>query len=108
MASKFKKNDKVLIIAGASKGKQGKILSIKNDRVVVEGVNLATIHKKPTQSEAGSIVKKEKSIHISNISHINEGKAEKVKFVINKDSDKGKKFQEKERVLKKTEVKIDN
>lgn len=106
MASKFKKNDQVLVIAGASKGKKGKILSIKNDRVVVEGVNLATIHKKPTQTEAGSIVKKEKSIHVSNISHINEGKPAKVKFLINKESDK--KFKSKERVLKKTEAKIDN
>lgn len=106
MANKFKKNDKVIVIAGASKGKQGKILSIKKDKVVVEGVNLATIHKKPTQNEAGSIIKKEKPIHISNIAHCVEGKPSKIIFRISESG--GTKYTKKTRVTKKGEIKIDN
>lgn len=105
MANKFKKNDLVIVITGASKGKQGKILSINNDRIVVEGVNLATIHKKPTQNEAGSIIKKEKSIHISNVAHCIDGKPSKVKFILNEGSEKA--YSRKIRVSKKAETKID-
>ena len=106
MARKFKKDDKVIIIAGSSKGKIGKILSLNNDKVIIEGVNLATIHKKPTQSEAGSIIKKEKAIHISNISHISsDNKPVKMGFKISKDKD-GK--IDKIRYPKKAETKKDN
>ncbi len=105
MAQKFKKNDQVIIIAGSDKGKKGKIKLVLKDRVIVEGVNLATIHKKPTSSGPGQIVKSEKSIHISNISHIEDGKPVKIGFVI--DSGEGKKFSRKGRVSKKTGKKID-
>ncbi len=103
-ASKFKKNDQVIVIAGSSKGKSGKIISIKGEQVLVEGVNLATVHKKPTQQEAGKIVKIEKPIHISNISHVEDGKAVKIKFVT--DSGDGKTFTRKSRVSKKSGKKI--
>lgn len=105
MANKFKKNDQVIIISGSSKGKTGKILSVSKNKVVVEGVNLATIHKKPTSSEAGQIIKKEKSVHISNISHVEDGKPVKVKFII--DSGEGKIFTRKHRVSKKSGKKLD-
>jgi large subunit ribosomal protein L24 len=104
MSKKFKKGDNVIIIAGASKGKQGKITSVLENKVVVEGVNLATMHKKPTQSAPGSIVKKEKPIHISNISHVENNKAVKIKFVIEKGE--GKIFTRKHRVSKKSNQKI--
>ncbi len=103
-ASKFKKNDQVIVIAGSSKGKLGKIVSIKGEKVLVEGVNLATVHKKPTQQDAGKIVKIEKPIHISNISHSEDGKAVKIKFVT--DSGEGKAFTRKSRVSKKSGKKI--
>lgn len=103
-ASKFKKNDQVIVIAGSSKGKLGKILSIKGEKALVEGANLATVHKKPTQQEAGKIVKIEKPIHISNISHAEDGKAVKIKFVT--DSGEGKVFTRKSRVSKKSGKKI--
>ena len=80
-ASKFKKGDQVIVIAGSSRGKVGKILSIAKDKVVVEGANLATTHKKPTSQAPGQIVKVEKPIHISNVSHVENGKAVKIKFV---------------------------
>lgn len=104
MASKFKKGDQVLVIAGASRGKSGKILTVTGEKVVVEGVNLATVHKKPTQSNPGQIVKVEKPLHISNISHVEDGKAVKVKFVI--ESGEGKTFKRKVRVSKKSGKKI--
>ena len=103
-ASKFKKNDQVIVIAGSSKGKLGKIVYIKGEKVLVEGVNLATVHKKPTQQDAGKIVKIEKPIHISNISHSEDGKAVKIKFVT--DLGEGKAFTRKSRVSKKSGKKI--
>jgi len=101
---KFKKGDQVIVIAGASKGKIGKILAVKQDKVLVEGVNLATVHKKPTQQEAGKIMKVEKLIHFSNISHVEDGKPVKIKFVT--ESGEGKIFTRKSRVSKKTGKKI--
>ena len=105
MASKFKKNDQVIVISGSSKGKIGKIATILDNKVIVEGVNLATVHKKPTSSNPGQILKVEKPIHISNVSHVEDGKATKVKFVI--DSGEGKDFTRKYRVSKKSGKKID-
>jgi len=65
-----KKGDLVKVISGNSKGKEGKITSMlpEKQRAFVEGVNLVTKHLKPTaQNPNGSIVKKEASIHISNL-----------------------------------------
>ena len=65
---KFKKGDKVNVIAGKDKGKNGKILYVLKDKVVVEGVNIVKKHQKPTaQNQTGGIVEREHPIHISNI-----------------------------------------
>lgn len=101
---KFKKGDQVIVISGADKKKTGKIISIKDDKVVIEGVNIRTIHKKATQQEPGKIVKSEKPIHISNIAHLEDDKAVKVKFVI--EEGEGKAFTRKSRISKKTDKKI--
>ena len=69
-SKKFKKGDRVLIIAGSNKGITGNITSIADKRVIVDGVNLAKIHKKPTSSEQGKIVEVARPIHLSNISHV--------------------------------------
>ena len=66
---------------------------------------MATIHKKPTGQELGQIKKEERSIHISNISHVEDGKSIKIKLVINSDGEK--KSIKKERVSKKTIKKIE-
>ena len=69
----IKKNDQVIVISGNEKGKKGKVLSVdhENGRVIVEGVNMATKHKKPRrQGEAGGIIKQEAAINISNVMHI--------------------------------------
>ena len=102
--NKFKKGDQVIVISGSSKGKIGKITAITSDKATVEGVNLATLHKKPTQSNPGQITKAEKPIHLSNISHVENGKAVKVKFVIESGSEKN--FKKKSRVSKKSGKKI--
>lgn len=70
---KIKKGDQVVLLTGKDKGKKGEVLDvIKTDcanetRVVVQGVNIATMHKKPTQFAAGGLQKVEKSVHISNV-----------------------------------------
>jgi|TARA_B110000503_G_C7085645_1_gene387166 large subunit ribosomal protein L24 len=70
MASIFKKNDRVKVTYGDHKGSIGNISKVIGHRVLVTGVNLCTRHTKPTKDDPkGGLVKKEKSLHISNISH---------------------------------------
>jgi large subunit ribosomal protein L24 len=67
---KIRKGDLVKVIAGDSKGQQGKITEIILDknRAVVEGVNMISKHTKPNAANPnGGIVKKEAAIHISNL-----------------------------------------
>jgi len=67
---KIRKGDLVQVIAGDSKGSQGKIVEviIAKNRVVVEGANLVSKHTKPNAANPnGGIVKKEAAIHISNV-----------------------------------------
>ena len=66
----FKVGDKVVVIDGKDKGKEGKIIkTLKNDnKVVVEGINMVTKHVKPSaQNENGGIIKVEAPIHASNV-----------------------------------------
>lgn len=105
MANKFKKGDNVIVITGSSKGKVGKILSIKDNKATVEGVNQAKVHIKPTSQKPGEIKIIEKPINISNISHVENGSAIKIKFVIDS-ATAGKPFAKKERISKKTGKKI--
>ncbi len=73
MACKFRLNDKVVIITGKDKGKEGiiKKISLKNNRVLLDGLNLVFKHKKsiPSNNIVGGIYKKESWVNISNISH---------------------------------------
>ncbi|AQQ51784.1 50S ribosomal protein L24 [Planococcus lenghuensis] len=65
-----KKGDKVMVITGKDKGKTGEVLTAypKNDRVIVEGVNIIKKHTKPNQANPqGGIVNREASIHVSNV-----------------------------------------
>ena len=69
--NRLKKGDKVVVIAGKDKGKNGVILSVLNDldKVIVENVNMIKRHTKgnPMQGTPGGIVEKEAPIHISNV-----------------------------------------
>ena len=67
---KIKKDDKVIVLSGKDKGKQGKVLSAdpKAMKVVVEGVNVATKHQKPMkQGQEGGIIKVETPIYVSKV-----------------------------------------
>ena len=79
--SKIKKNDTVRVIAGVEKGKEGKVIDIKDGKVKVEGINKATLHVKPNQSNTkGGIVEEEKFFDISNVMLVHDGKATRVGF----------------------------
>ncbi len=65
-----KKGDSVVVIAGTQKGKKGTVLSVdkEKNRVIVDGVNLVSKHARPsTENPKGGIIKKEASIHASNV-----------------------------------------
>lgn len=99
---KLKSGDKVVVIAGKDKGKQGKILKVdlKNNRVIVEGVNMVSKHVKPNpMNQQDGIIKKENYIHASNVMYLHNGKATRIGAMI-KD---GKKV----RIAKKTGEVID-
>ena len=68
--NKIRKGDKVILNTGKDKGKQGIVLNIlKNNRVVVEGLNMVKKHTKPNpaKGDQGGLVSKEMPINISNI-----------------------------------------
>jgi large subunit ribosomal protein L24 len=65
-----KKGDEVVVIAGAEKGKRGKIIAVesKKQRVIVEGVRLIKKHMRKSQNNPqGSIIEREGTIHVSNV-----------------------------------------
>lgn len=89
MAAKIKKGDKVVVLAGKDRGKDGEVLQVMptEDRVVVRGVNLVKKHQKQTQTEQGGIISREASLHISNVAlqDPSTGKATRVGFKIEDD-----------------------
>ncbi|AXI53502.1 50S ribosomal protein L24 (plasmid) [Pseudoseohaeicola sp. NH-UV-7] len=83
MAAKLRKGDKVIVLAGKDKGKQGTIASVdpKAGKAVVEGVNVAIRHTKQSQSDQGGRVPKPMPIDLSNLSMLDaKGKATRVGF----------------------------
>lgn len=65
-----KKNDEVVVIAGADKGKRGRVIAVegKKQRVIVEGVHMIKKHmRKSQQYPNGQIVEREGSVHLSNV-----------------------------------------
>jgi len=71
---RIKKGDEVIVTTGKDKGRRGKVMSIlKNDRVMVENINVVKKHAKPNPMAGieGGIIEKEMSIHISNIMPFN-------------------------------------
>lgn len=86
MAMKIKKGDQVIVITGRDKGKTGEVIKSmpKENKVIVQGINLVKRHTKPTQESAGGIVSKEAPIHVSNVALIDpkDGKATRVGFKV--------------------------
>jgi large subunit ribosomal protein L24 len=91
MAVKFKirKGDTVIVVAGKDKGKKGNVLKMlpKENRAIVQGVNVAKRHQKQSASQQGGIVSKELAIHISNIAHIDpaDSKATRIAYKVLED-----------------------
>lgn len=83
---KIKKGDKVVVVAGKDKGKQGEVLKVlpKLSRVFVGGINKVKRHTRPSMAHPGGIVEKEASLHISNIAvqDPKSGKPTKVGFKV--------------------------
>ena len=89
MAAKIKKGDRVVVLAGKDKGRQGNVLKVmpKEERVVVEGLNVVQRHTKPTQGDPqGGIKNKEAALHVSNVAIVDsKGKPTRVGFRIEGD-----------------------
>jgi large subunit ribosomal protein L24 len=104
MAAKIKKGDRVVVLAGKDKGRQGEILKVlpKDARVLVRGINMVKRHTRPTQADPqGGIKNKEATLHISNVAYLDpkSGEPTRVGFRI----ENGKKV----RVAKKSGEVID-
>lgn len=100
---RIRKDDMVMVISGKDKGKTGKVLKAmpKENRVIVEGVNVQTKHQKQTRTEAAEIKHQEGPISVSNVMYY-DSKAKaptRIGYVI----ENGKKY----RISKKTGNKID-
>jgi len=79
--TKIKKGDTVKVIAGKDKGKEGKVVSVKDGKVLVEGVNTVTKHAKPSQSNPnGGIIHQEAPIDASNVMYVVKGKTTRIGF----------------------------
>lgn len=89
MAAKIRKGDRVVVLAGKDKGRQGNVLKVlpKESRVVVEGLNIAQRHTKPSQGDPqGGIKNKEAPLHVSNVAVVDSnGKPTRVGFRVEGD-----------------------
>ena len=92
-AMKIKKGDTVKVIAGKDKDKEGKVIAVnkKDNKVLVEGVNMLTKHTKPSAAnQNGGIIHQEGPIDASNVMFLHKGKATRVGFKM--DGDKKVRF----------------
>ena len=94
MSAKIKKGDRVVVLTGKDKGRQGNVLKVlpKDSRVVVEGLNMVQRHTRPSQGDPqGGIKHKEAPLHVSNVAIVDsKGKATRVGFRV--DGDKKVRF----------------
>lgn len=83
---KIKKGDKVIVTTGRDKGKTGEVLKVfpKDSRAIVQGVNTVKRHQRQSTGQAGGIVEKEATIHVSNLAHVDPktDKATRIGFKI--------------------------
>lgn len=92
---KLKKGDVVKVITGKDKGKVGEIIKAmpKDNKVLVQGVNMAKRHMKPTQvNPQGGIIEKEMPIHVSNVAYVDisddKQAVSKIGYKVEKDGSK--------------------
>ena len=88
---KLKKGDPVVVLSGKNKGKEGTILRVlpKEDKVIVEGVNMAKKHQRPVRAtmQAG-IIDKDMPIHVSNVAYLHKGKPTRLGYRVESDGTK--------------------
>ena len=90
---KIKKNDTVVVLAGTSKGKEGKVIKvyISTDRAIVEGINMISKHTKPNAANPqGGILKQEASINISNLMLVDPKSGQPTRIGRKRDEETGK------------------
>ena len=90
---KIKKNDIVVVLAGTSKGKEGKVIKVyrKKYRAIVEGANMVSKHSKPNAANPqGGILKQEAAIHISNLMLVDPKSGETTRIGRKRDKEIGK------------------
>ena len=85
MAAKLKKGDKVVVLSGKDKGRTGTVQTVmpKDGKVVVEGINVAARHRKPSQANPrGGIDRREAPMHIAKVALADpkDGKPTRVRF----------------------------
>ena len=89
MSAKIKKGDRVMVLTGKDKGRQGNVLKVlpKDERVFVEGLNMVQRHTKASQADPqGGIKHKEASLHLSNVAIVDSnGKPTRVGFRVDGD-----------------------
>ncbi|OUS28042.1 50S ribosomal protein L24 [Gammaproteobacteria bacterium 45_16_T64] len=89
---KIKKDDEIIVIAGKDKGKQGKVLTVLDQKLIVSGINMVKRHTKPNPNKgvAGGIVEQEAAIQVSNVAIYNPQtqKADRVGFKVQEDGTK--------------------
>jgi large subunit ribosomal protein L24 len=92
MAAKIKKGDKVVVLSGRDKGRSGEVFRVlpKEERALVQGVNVVKRHQRQSAREQGGIISKEASIHLSNLALADptSGKPTRVGFKILNDGRK--------------------
>lgn len=81
---KIRRGDRVVVLTGRSKGRTGEVLKVmpKEDRAIVQGVNVVKRHTRPSAATQGGIVEQEAPIHVSNLAHVDpdSGKATRVGY----------------------------
>jgi large subunit ribosomal protein L24 len=89
MSAKIKKGDRVVVLAGRDKGRQGQVLRVlpKEDRMYVGGINMVQRHTRPSQGDPqGGIKNKEAPLHVSNVALVDSnGKPTRVGFRVEGD-----------------------
>ena len=92
---KIRKGDRVVVLTGKDKGKTGSVLRVipKEERVIVQGVNIVKRHTRPDRVSAGGIIDKEAPVHVSNIAHVDPktGKPTRVGYKFTAPKGKGEK-----------------
>jgi large subunit ribosomal protein L24 len=110
MTTKLKKGDTVVITTGKDKGKEGKIVEVdrKNNRVLVQGVNMVTKHAKPSAAnQQGGIMHQEAFLDASNVMYVHNGKPTKLGIKVEQVERNGKMKNVRKRVAKTTGEVID-